>query len=192
MERDYNVLTQTDLQVNDRMTKTLAEKNKLQQVTNSGNNKMLSEAVYAKLSKEIFKIYKQVKPAPAESGEVPPLNQLLEIERFLEDCEKFLNEGTARNKTRIELHMKTIKTEAKAKRKMEQERMRIQAEQFAQEERRRKDASRIVKVGGKVMMPRSEKPFFKKITEDKRDLTQEQEDQLKYLGDFAMPVPPKL
>ena len=59
--------------VKDRMAKTLGEKNKLQQVTNSSNDKMLSDAVYAKLSKEIFKIYKQVKPAPAESGEVPPL-----------------------------------------------------------------------------------------------------------------------
>ena len=116
----------------------------------------------------------------------------MEIERFLEDCEKFLNEGTARNKTRIETHMKSIKTEAKARRKMELERQRMQAEQFAQEERRRKDASRIVKVGGKVMMPRSEKPFFQKQTEFKRDLTQEQEDQLKYLGDFAMLQPPKM
>jgi hypothetical protein len=55
------------------MVKTLAEKNKLSQIVNSGSNKMLSDQVYAKLSKEIFKIYKQVKPAPAESGEVPPL-----------------------------------------------------------------------------------------------------------------------
>jgi hypothetical protein len=39
-----------------------------------------------------------------------------------------------------------------------------------------KDASRIVKVGGKQLMNRSEKPFFKKLKEDKRDLTQEQED----------------
>jgi hypothetical protein len=49
-----------------------------------------------------------------------------------------------------------------------------------------------VKVGGKVPMNRSEKPFFKKLIEDKRDLTQEQEDQLKYLGEIAMPLPAKM
>ena len=90
MERDINGLAQSDQQVKDRIVKTLGEKNKLSQITNSGNNKMLSDAVYSRISKEIFKIYRQVKPAPAESGEVPPLTQLLEIERFLEDCERFL------------------------------------------------------------------------------------------------------
>jgi hypothetical protein len=89
---------------------------------------MLSDAVYTRLSKEIFKIYRQVKPAPAESGEVPPLTQLLEIERFLEDCEKFLTVATERNKPRIDQHMKTTKDQAKAKRKADLERQRVEAE----------------------------------------------------------------
>jgi hypothetical protein len=128
MERDINGLTQSEQQVKDRMVKTLGEKNKLSQITNSGNNKMLSDAVYTRLSKEIFKIYRQVKPAPAESGEVPPLTQLLEIERFLEDCEKFLTVATERNKPRIDQHMKTTKDQAKAKRKADLERQRVEAE----------------------------------------------------------------
>jgi hypothetical protein len=76
---------------------------------------MLSDGVYAKLSNDIFKIFKQIKTAQGESGEIPPLTQLLEIERFLEDCEKFLTVATERNKPRIDKHMKDIKTSAKAK-----------------------------------------------------------------------------
>ena len=68
------------------MTKTLTEKKKLSEIVNSGSSKMLSDPVYRKLASKIFKIYKQVKPMHPESGEIPPLTQLLEIERFLEDC----------------------------------------------------------------------------------------------------------
>jgi hypothetical protein len=82
---------------------------------------MLSDGVYAKLSKDIFKIFKQIKTAQGESGEIPPLTQLFEIERFLEDCEKFLTEATKRNKPRIDKHMKDIKASAKAKQKEEKD-----------------------------------------------------------------------
>jgi ABC-type amino acid transport substrate-binding protein len=55
------------------MVKTLGEKNKLSSIVNSGGNKMLSDGVYAKLSKDIFKVFKQIKTAQGDSGEIPPL-----------------------------------------------------------------------------------------------------------------------
>ena len=87
--------------------------------------------------------------------------------------------------------MKSQKEELKAKDKAEKEIQKKKADSNAAEERRLKDASRVVQVGGKKLMGRSEKPFFKKTKENKQDLTQEQVDFLKYLGELAMPVPPK-
>ena len=124
MDRDINGLTQSEEQVKDRIKKTLAEKNKLSQIVNSGNNKMLSDNVYARLCKDIFKIYKQIKTAPSESAEVPPLNQLFEIEKFLEDSERYLTVARERDAKRIESIMKEIKTAAKNKKKELQEKMR--------------------------------------------------------------------
>jgi hypothetical protein len=85
MERDIGGLLQSETQVKERMSKTMNEKNKLSQIVNSSSNKMLSDAVYLKLSNKIMRIYKLVKPQHPEAGEVPPLNQLFEVEKFIED-----------------------------------------------------------------------------------------------------------
>lgn len=71
---------------------------------------------------------------------------------------------------------------------MERDR-RLKEEQ--QEERRKKDEMRVVKVGGHPLMARSEKPLLRKNKEEKKSLTQEEIDQLKYLGELAQPVPVK-
>ena len=66
------------------------------------------------------------------------------------------------------------------------------AEKQAQEDRKAKDAARVGKVGGKNTMTRSEKPFFMKQVKNENDLTQEQEDELKYLGELATLLPSKM
>ena len=67
--------------------------------------------------------------------------------------------------------MKEIKTAAKNKKKELLEKMRKQAERQAQEDRKAKDAARVIKVGGKNVMSRSEKPVVKKEVKNENNLT---------------------
>ena len=101
VERDIAGLTQAELQVQDKMTRTMAEKNKLSQLVSGSSNKMLTDPVYQKLSKQIIAIYKMVKPNQPEVNEVPPLTQLAEIEKFLEDCVRFKKAGDSYNPQRM-------------------------------------------------------------------------------------------
>ena len=57
------------------------------------------------------------------------------------------------------------------------------------EERQKKDARRVRKVSGHPLMTRSEKPVFKKTKEEKKNLTQEEEDLLQYLGELTVLQP---
>lgn len=68
---------------------------------------MLSDNVYRKLSGKVQRIYKMVKPMHHEAGEIPPLTQLVEIERFIEDSVRFMQISSDRNKLRIDQHIKT-------------------------------------------------------------------------------------
>lgn len=61
MERDLAGLTQSEQQVQERMSRTIAEKNKLSAVLNSGSNKMLSDTVFKQLCKLVLRIYTKVK-----------------------------------------------------------------------------------------------------------------------------------
>lgn len=191
MEADIDGLTSSEQQVKDRMNKTLLEKTALQQIVNSGSNKMLADSVYHRLCADIVKVFRQVKPQHPDAGEVPPLTQLLEIERFIEDCAFFQARAKEKNPKDIEQKIKKSKEDQKIltkELKVERDR-RLKEEQ--QEERRKKDEMRVVKVGGHPLMARSEKPLLRKNKEEKKSLTQEEIDQLKYLGELAQPVPVK-
>ena len=50
---------------------------------------MLSDNVYSRICTDTAKIFKTVKPTVPDTAEVPVLQQLLEIETFIEECALF-------------------------------------------------------------------------------------------------------
>lgn len=86
MEKDINTLKVSEQHVVERMAKTQQEKHVLSSIVSSGSDKMLSDQVYVKLCGDVNRIFRQAKPSHPDGTEVPVLSQLLEIERFIEDC----------------------------------------------------------------------------------------------------------
>ena len=88
---------------------------------------------------------------------------------------------------RLQAKIKEQKTEIKSQNKAKKEEDNKAKAKMQQEERAKKEAQRNITVGGRRPMIRSEKPAVKRVSENKTELTEEQQDHLKYLGDFAMP-----
>lgn len=114
---------------------------------------------------------------------------LLEIEQNVEEAIAYLEKESAKD---LEVYSKSVKEVKDSQRQKKQEQEFKAKEELGRNikiQKQLEKESRVVIQGGRRMMPISQKKQVVKQKEKKVELTQEQKDLKKYLGETVMVVP---
>ena len=183
IEGEIKKLKDSEMEVKGRTAITLEQKQSLENQTSEGNNKILPEASYDKIRRSVMSIKQMVDRNKSQDQD--PLTMLLEIERVVDKYIKMYETAALADVQCVQKHSTFIRMQIRN----EKTKKRIELEQFQLvEERARKLQERMnrkIVTGTKPKVPRSEKPPTKKKEEKKQDLTDEQLDLKKYLGDLT-------
>lgn len=185
----------------DKIKKTDAEKEILEEKKSDTSKQMISEETYDLIAQRVGKIVKEMIPENKNNTKRTPVEQLLDLERqidrfifyfqIIQDAEEDIWPNYVATNELKKLPSRSMLKTIRATEKQKNQQFKMEQKKLLEEEMKRakqkEKEQKVVIKGLKPQMKTHEKPKVAKRQENKKRLTQDEEMQQRYLGQILIP-----